>query len=64
MSFEKLLDDAKANDAQAILELFEMYRPLLVRHSMLYGNFDSDTWQQQCQKFLVAIKGFDKGKVK
>ena len=64
MSFEELLDRAKDNDTQAILELFEMYRPLLVSHSMLDGKFDTDTWQQQCQQFLVAIKGFDKGKVK
>ena len=48
MSFEELLDRAKDNDTQAILELFEMYRPLLVSHSMLDGKFDPDTWQQQC----------------
>lgn len=40
-----------------------MYRPLLVSHSMLDGKFDPDTWQQQCQQFLVAIKRFDKGKI-
>ena len=64
MSFEELLDRAKDNDTQAILELFEMYRPLLVSHSLLDGQCDPDTWQHQCQQFLVAIKGFDKGKVK
>ena len=43
MSFEELLDRAKDNDSEAILELFEMYRPLLVTYSMLDGRFDPDT---------------------
>lgn len=63
MCFEELLDRAKDNDSEAVLELFEMYRPLLVSHSMLDGKFDPDTWQQQCHQFLVAIKRFDKGKI-
>lgn len=63
MSFEELLDRAKDNDSEAIVELFEMYRPLLVTHSMLDGRFDPDTWQQQCQQFLVAIKRFDKKRI-
>lgn len=63
MSFEELLDRAKDNDSEAILELFETYRPLLVTYSMLDGRFDPDTWQQQCQQFLVAIKRFDKKRI-
>lgn len=64
MNFEELLDRAKADDSQAILTLFEMYRPLLLSHSMIDGRFDPDIWQQQCQQFLVAIKTFKKDRVK
>lgn len=64
MSFEELLDKAKENDPQAVLALFEMYRPLLISHSKIDGFFDPDTWQQQCEMFLIAIKKFDKTKIK
>ena len=64
MTFEELLDNAKRNDAQAVLTLFEMYRPLLLSHSKQDGQFDLDTWQQQCLQFLIAVKNFDKKRVK
>lgn len=63
MPFEELLDRAKADEPQAILTLFEMYRPMLIRRSILTDGFDDDTWQQQCEKFLNAIQGFRKEKV-
>ncbi len=63
MTFEELLDRAKADDPQAMVALFEMYRPMLISHSILDDGYDPDTFQQQCEKFLLAIQGFQKGLV-
>ena len=45
MTFEELLDQAKAQEPEAVLTLFERYRPLLLSRSYdEYGRFNEDLW--------------------
>lgn len=61
MTFEELLDRAQAQDPEAVLTLFERYRPMMISHSYDEDNcFDQDLWQTQCHKFLVVLQQFNK----
>ena len=42
MSFKELLIRAKAGDNEAKQEMLELYRPLLVKTSLINGCFDED----------------------
>ena len=64
MTFEELLDQAKAQEPEAVLTLFERYRPLLLSRSYdEYGRFNEDLWQDQCHRVLIVIQMFNKEKV-
>lgn len=58
MNFKELLYMAKANEEDAITQLMEMYRPLLVKGSVINGIFDEDLYQEQCITLLRCIKQF------
>ena len=40
MNFKELLYRARQGDEDAILEIFEMYRPLLIKNALVEGIFD------------------------
>ena len=42
MEFEEILFRAKMNDKQAIEQIVEMYRPLLIKNALVNGIFDED----------------------
>lgn len=58
MSFKELLIRAQNGDAQASQDILEMYKPLLVRESILDGVFDEDMYQELCLTLLYCIKKF------
>lgn len=58
MNFKELLYMAKANEEDAIAQLLEMYRPLLIKGSVINGFFDEDLYQEQCITLLRCIKQF------
>lgn len=58
MNFKELLYMAKANEEDAIAQLLEMYRPLLIKGSVINGIFDEDLYQEQCVTLLRCIKQF------
>lgn len=58
MSFKELLIRAQSGDAQASQDILEMYKPLLVRESILDGVFDEDMYQELCLTLLYCIKKF------
>ena len=58
MNFMDILLNAKQNDEQAIKELLEMYRPLLIKGAILDGHFDEDLYQEQCITLLRCIDMF------
>ena len=51
MIFEQLL-------FQSITDILNMYRPLLLKYSVIDGRLDEDLYQEQCITLMRAIKLF------
>lgn len=58
MNFKELLQRAKTDDQQAKQEIISMYRPLLVKESVINGVFDEDIYQELCETLLLCIWKF------
>lgn len=58
MSFDELLFRAKAGDMEARAEIFEMYRPLLIKNALVNGRFDEDLYQELTVELLKCIRYF------
>lgn len=58
MSFYEVLLRAKCGDHAAAEKLFAMYRPLLVKESILFGTFDEDLYQELCLQMYICIQKF------
>jgi len=56
MNFKELLARAKDNDAQALNEIAAMYRPLLIKESIVNGVFDEDLYQEQWLTLINCIR--------
>lgn len=56
MTFEELLYRAKQGDKSAIEQIIELYRPLLIKHSLLCGKFDEDLYQELVVELLKCIR--------
>jgi len=46
MNFKDLLLQAKTGDDFAIIQIMGMYRPLLIKESVINGVFDEDLYQE------------------
>ncbi len=60
MSFKELLLRAKQGDEDAKVEIMAMYKPMLLRWSMVDGHLDEDLFQEQCITLLRCIELFQK----
>ena len=58
MTFPELLSHAKAGEHNAINELLSMYRPLIIKESIVDGVFNEDLYQELCITLLNCIKAF------
>ena len=58
MNFKELLYRARQGDEDAILEIFEMYRPLLIKNALVDGIFDEDLYQELTAELLKCIRYF------
>ena len=58
MSFKDLLYQAKAGDEMAFAQILDMYRPLLLKESIVNGVFDEDLFQEQCLILLKCIRAY------
>lgn len=58
MKFEELLICAKLGDDNARQKLLEMYRPMLVKASIINGSFDEDLYQELCVVLVKSIAKF------
>ena len=58
MSFERLLLQAKEGNADAVLEILEIYKPLLIKNAIVNGRFDEDLYQELIVEFLRCIRFF------
>lgn len=56
--FEIVLSRAKMGDKEAIEEIYQMFRPLLVKNALDFGVFDEDLYQELCQTMLICINKF------
>jgi len=48
------------NDKQAIEQIVEMYRPLLIKNALVNGIFDEDLYQELTLELLKCIRYFKK----
>ena len=58
MSFDELLFRAKAGDMDAKAEIFAMYRPLLIKYSLVNRRFDEDLYQELAVELMKCIRYF------
>lgn len=58
MNFEKLLRRAQQGDKEAQEEIFQMYRPLLIKNSMDINIFDEDLYQELSATLVKCIQKF------
>ena len=58
MNFKDLLLRAKSGYNEALTELLLMYRPLLLKESIVDGVFDEDLFQELCIVFLKCVRKF------
>ena len=58
MNFEELLLQARAGESPAVVAILEMYKPLLIKASVLNGSFDEDLYQELCIVLLKCIRQF------
>lgn len=58
MNFEESLLQARAGDETAMTDILGLYKPLLIKASVLEGSFDEDLYQELCIILLKCIKQF------
>lgn len=55
MNFKELLLRAKAGEDAAISEMLAMYKPLLLKESVIDSSFDEDLYQEMCLTLVSCI---------
>lgn len=58
MNFERLLTEAKNGNENAVMQIVEMYKPALLKNSMIHNKFDEDLYQQLTGIVLKCIQTF------
>lgn len=58
MNFKELITRSKAGDQAATEAILNMYRPLLVKESLIDGLFDEDLFQELCITLLHCLVKF------
>lgn len=58
MNFERLLLKAKEGNADAVLMILEIYKPLLIKNAIVNGRFDEDLYQELVSTLLQCIQRF------
>lgn len=58
MNFKELLIQAKSGDKDAEESILALYKPLLIKESILESTFDEDLYQELYITFLNCIRKF------
>lgn len=58
MNFKDLILGAKENAPGAAAEILSMYKPLLLKESIVDGVYDEDLYQELCLVLLHCIRKF------
>ena len=56
MNFKDMLISAKQGDREAMETLLETYRPLMLKESIIDGEFDEDLFQELQIVFMHCVK--------
>ena len=55
MNFKEVLLQAKSGEQRAAAAVLELYKPLLVKESIIDGVYDEDLYQELCMTLLHCI---------
>lgn len=58
MKFRDILLRAKLGDETAKVMLLEQYKPMLIKYSIINGQFNEDLYQEQCMILMKCINLF------
>ena len=58
MNFERLLLKAKEGNADAVLKILEIDKPLGIKNAIVNGRFDEDLYQELVSTLLQCIQRF------
>ena len=58
MNFEEVLFLAQTGNEAATAQILEMFRPLLIKQSLVNGRFDEDLYQELVSTLLQCIQRF------
>ncbi len=58
MNFRILIKKAQNGEDASFEEILKMYRPLIMKESIINGSFDEDLYQEQCIVLNKCIKQF------
>lgn len=59
MDFKEQISKAKNGNRQDMELLWEQYKPLLLKESIVRGIFDEDLYQELCFTFLKCVRKFE-----
>ena len=57
-NFKELILKAQRGDRREQEVLLGMYKPLLIKESVIDGVYDEDLYQELCYRFLVCVGRF------
>ena len=57
-NFKELILRAQRGDRREQEVLLGMYKPLLIKESVIDGVYDEDLYQELCYRFLVCVERF------
>ena len=58
MNFREVLLQAKSGEQRTVGTVLDLYKPLLVKESIIDGVFDEDLYQELCMTPLHCIRVF------
>ncbi len=59
MNFSELMRRAKTGDNEALTALYKMYLPLLIKNSLIEGEYSDELFESQLIVFWKCVREFD-----
>lgn len=58
MGFEELLNRAKTMDDTAMVQIIELYNPLLYKYANVNSQFDQDLYEEFVYRLIICVVKF------
>ena len=58
MGFRELLNRAKTMDDTAMVQIIELYNPLLYKHANVNSQFDQDLYEEFVYRLIICVVKF------